>query len=105
VKVSRKYSAGTCFFSCRSSHLLRASRAFDQHHGAGLRPALFHRRECSIVVGGESVPVLRQEVGFEGIDDGGQADHLIAPQRMPKPSIRPLMRSMAWCLVWSVRWV
>ena len=79
----------------RHQFLLRASRAFDLHHGAGLGAALFHRRQGSIVVGRESVPVLRQEVGLEGVDDGRQTDHLTCPQRMPKPSIRPLMRSRA----------
>jgi hypothetical protein len=47
------------------------------------------------VVSRESVPVLRQEVGAEGVDDLGQADHLTVPQVRRKPSIRPLMRSMA----------
>ena len=75
--------------------LMLASRAFDLHHGAGLCAALFHGRECSIVVRAESVPVLCQEVGLEGVDDGSQADHLTFPQVMPKPSIRPLIRSMA----------
>jgi len=75
--------------------LMRASGAFDLHHGAGLRAALFDGRERSIVVRRESVPVLRQEVGLEGVDDASQADHLTFPQVMPKPSIRPWIRSMA----------
>jgi hypothetical protein len=48
-----------------------------------------------IVVGRESVPVLRQEVRLEGFNDGAEADHLTCPQVMEKRSIRPLMRSMA----------
>jgi hypothetical protein len=47
------------------------------------------------VLGSEPVPVLRQEAGLEAIDDFSQANHLTFPQSMPKPSIRPLMRSRA----------
>ena len=79
----------------RHQPLVFASRAFDLHHGAGLCAALLHGRECSIVLSGESVPVVRQKVRFEGVDDRSQADHLILPQVMAKPSIRPLIRSMA----------
>ncbi len=43
----------------------------------------------------ELIPVLRQEVRLEGFNDGSQADHLTCPQVMEKPSIRPLIRSMA----------
>ena len=75
--------------------LLLASGAFDLHHGARLRAALFHRRQCSIVRRGESVPVLRQEIRLEGVDDFSQPDHLTFPQAMLKPSIRALIRSMA----------
>ena len=79
----------------RHQLLLRASRALDLHHGAGLGAAVFHRRQGSIVVGRESIPVLRQEVSLEGVDDGSQPDHVTFPQAMPKPSMRPLMRSRA----------
>jgi hypothetical protein len=47
------------------------------------------------VLGLELVPILRQKVGLEGVDDFGQTDHLTCPQVMLKPSIRPLIRSMA----------
>jgi hypothetical protein len=47
------------------------------------------------VVGRESVPVLRTKVGVEGIDNLSEPRHLTCPQSMAKPSIRPLMRSMA----------
>ena len=79
----------------RHPFLMRASCALDVHHGAGFCAALFHRRECPSVLGSEPVPILRQEVGLEAVDDGGQADHLTRPQAMPKPSIRRLIRSRA----------
>ena len=79
----------------RDQGLMWAFAAFDQHHGAGLRAAVLHRHEGSIVVRGESIPVLGQEVGLEAVDDGSQADHVTFPQAMPKPSIRPLIRSRA----------
>ena len=89
----------------RNQALMLAAGALDVHLAARLGAAWFHGRECPRVLGFEFVPVLRQEVSAEGIDNGGEPDHLICPQEIPKPSIRPLMRSMAWCLVWSVRWV
>jgi hypothetical protein len=45
----------------RHQFLVRTSRAFDLHHGAGLGAALLHRRQGPIVVGRESVPVLRRK--------------------------------------------
>ena len=79
----------------RHQFLMRASGAFDLHHRARLGAALFHRRKRSVVLRGESVPILRQEVGLEGVDELSQADHLTRPQVMLKPSIRALIRSMA----------
>ena len=75
--------------------LMLTCRAFDLHHGAGLRAAMFHGRECAVVIRRELIPVLRQEVRLEGVNDGSQADHLTCPQVMEKPSIRPLIRAMA----------
>jgi hypothetical protein len=75
--------------------LVLASGAFDLHHGAGLAAALLHGRQCLVVRAGESVPVLRQEIGLEAFDEFSQADHLTCPQAKLKPSIRALMRSMA----------
>ena len=75
--------------------LLFAAGAFDLPHRAGRRATPFHRRECSIVVSGESVAVMRQEICLEGFDDGSEPDHLTFPQGISKPSIRPLIRSMA----------
>ena len=74
---------------------LRALGALDLHHGAARRAAELHRRQGPVVVRGEPVAVLRPEVGLEAVDDGGQADHATFPQAMPKPFIRPLMRSRA----------
>ncbi|MDP1653369.1 MAG: hypothetical protein Q8L56_11680 [Rhodocyclaceae bacterium] len=79
----------------RHQLLVRAFRALDLHHRAGLGAAVLHRRESARVVRREPMPILRQEVGRETVDDRGQPDHLTVPQRMPKPSIKPLMRSMA----------
>jgi hypothetical protein len=74
---------------------MRTFRALDLHLGAGLCAALFYGRECPSVLRPESVPILRQEVRLEGVDEGSQADHLTCLQTMVKPSIRPLIRSMA----------
>jgi len=79
----------------RYQFLMVAIRAFDLHLRAGLRAAILHRRHCARVLGPESAPVLRQEVGPEGFDHGRQPDHLTFPQSMEKLSIRPLIRSMA----------
>ena len=127
VKLSKKYSAGTCLLelafdpllalvvlavravamAARMWHqrLMLAFAAFDLHLWAGLRAAVFHRREGLSVHGAELGSVLREELRLEGVDGRSEADHLTIPQAMVNPSIRALMRSMAWCLVWSVRWV
>jgi hypothetical protein len=69
--------------------------AVDLHRRARLRAAVFHRGQRAVVLGPQPLAVLRAEVTLEGVDDGGEADHLICPQLTPKPSIRPLMRSKA----------
>ena len=79
----------------RDQHGLRTSAALDLHLRADLAAALLHRRQGSIVLSGESIPELRAQVGLEGLDDGGQPDHLTLPHTMLKPFIKPLMRSMA----------
>jgi hypothetical protein len=38
---------------------------------------------------------LREEIRLEGVDDRSESDHLACPQTEEKPSIKPLMRSMA----------
>ena len=61
----------------RNQYPMLTGRAFGLHLGAGLRAALLHGRECAPVVRRESVLVVRQEVGFEGVDDdqpGGSFD-------------------------------
>ena len=89
----------------RHQRLMRTFGAFDLHLRAGLRAAVFHRREGLSVHGAEPGSVLDEELRLEGVDERSEADHLTDPQAMVKPSIRALIRSMAWCLVWSVRWV
>ena len=79
----------------RHQLLMFALRAFDLHHGAGVRAALLQGGQCAVVRRGESVPVLRYEIRLEGFDDFSQADHLTCPQAMLKPSIRALIRSSA----------
>jgi hypothetical protein len=51
------------------------------------------------VLGGQPIPILRAEISLEGVDDRSEPDHLAGPQTEEKPSIKPLMRSMARCLV------
>ena len=46
----------------------RTFAAFDLHLRAGLRAAMFHRRQCPSVLRPETGPVVRQEVGLEGFD-------------------------------------
>ena len=75
--------------------LMFTSCAFDLHLSAGGGAALFDGRECARVVRRESKPVLREEIGFEGVDDTRQPDHLTDPQVILKLSIRLLIRSMA----------
>ena len=74
-------------------------RALRQHPGAGLRAAVLYRRQRPRVLSGKPVPIVSEKVGPEGVDDCSEADHLTLPQATVKPSIRLLMRSMAWCLV------
>ena len=104
----------------RHQHLLRAAAALHLHLGAGLGAAAFDGCQRLHVTGVETVTVLRAEVLLEGVDDTGEPDHvgcsaldfpaltfppLTCPQVRLKPSISVLMRSIAWCLVLSVRWV
>ena len=79
----------------RDQHLMLASGALDLHLRAGLRAAVFHRRERAHVVGSEAIAVLRPQVRFEGFDDRGKPDHLTCLQAMVKPSIKTLIRSRA----------
>ena len=79
----------------RHQDLMLAPRALHLHLGAGLRAAVSHGRQRPRVVGREFVAVLREEVGREGFDDGSEQDHLTSLQPMAKPSIKPLMCSMA----------
>jgi hypothetical protein len=53
----------------RHQYLMVTFGAPDLYLEAGLGAALFHGRECSVVVSRESAPVLRQEVCLEGCDD------------------------------------
>ncbi len=76
-------------------YLMLTRRAADLHLGAGVGTAVFHRRECPEVFRGQSIPVLRAEISLEGVDDGSEPDHLAGSQTERKPSIKPLMRSMA----------
>ena len=85
--------------------LMIALGAGDLHLRTGLGAAVLHRRQRPRVLGSQALPVLREERRLESVDEPSQANHLIAPQAMVNPSIRALIRSMAWCLVWSVRWV
>lgn len=78
-----------------NQRLVVAFGAMKLHLRAGLGAAGPDRLERLQVVGPEPVPVLRQEFGFEGVDDRRQADHLTAPQARAKPSISPLIRSRA----------
>ena len=82
-----------------------AGGAGELHLRAGLGAAVFDRRQRLGVFGSQALPVLRQERRPERVDDPRQGNHVATPQAMVKPSIRVLMRSMAWCLVWSVRGV
>ena len=79
----------------RHQCLVLAFGAFDLHLRAGLRAAMFDRREGPSVFRPETISILCEEVRLEGVDDRSQADHLTCPQAMVKPSIRALIRSMA----------
>ncbi len=70
-------------------------RTLDLHLGTGVGTAVLHRRECLELLGAQLVAVLRTEISLEGVDDGSEPDHLADPQTEEKPSIKPLMRSMA----------
>jgi len=72
-----------------------ASGAGNLHLGTGLAAAMFHGRECPQVVGRKAVSVLRAKVSAEGVDEVSESRHLTCPQLRQKPSIRPLIRSMA----------
>jgi hypothetical protein len=69
--------------------------ALELHLEAGLGATVFHRRQCPVVLGGEFVAVVGEQVCFEGVDEASEPDHLTFPQAMEKPSISALMRSMA----------
>ena len=79
----------------RDPFLVGAARALHLHLDAGLGTAALDGGEGAQLVGGETIPVLAQEVALEGIDDAGQANHLTVPPVRQKPSIKVLIRSMA----------
>lgn len=83
----------------RHQRLVRTFAALELHLEAGLGAAPLHGRERPVVIRGKPVAVLRQKVRLERFDDRSQAGHLTCPQAMVKPSIKPLIRSSAWCLV------
>ena len=49
--------------------LVLATGALHLHLGTGVSAALLDGRERAIVIGGEAVAVLREELGREGVDD------------------------------------
>jgi hypothetical protein len=79
----------------RQQFLMVTFGALDLHLAAELGAALLHGCQCPIVHRGEPVAVLRQKVRLKGCDDFSEADHLICPQAIVKPSIRALIRSRA----------
>ncbi len=95
--------AGAMAAGMRHPLLMFTCRALNLHLDAALRAAISHRRQRLTVSRRQTVPVLRQKIRLEGLNDRSQADHLIRPQVREKPSIRPLIRSSAGCWVCSVR--
>ena len=85
--------------------VVRALRARQLALRAGVRAALPDRGQRLQVIGCQPLAVLRQEIRLEALDDWCEPDHFTVSQAMENPSIRALMGSSAWCLVWSVRWV
>ena len=79
----------------RHSLLMPTGRALNVHLEAALRTAMFHRRQRLSVSRRQPVPILRQNICLEGLNDCRQADHLIRPQVREKLSMRPLIRSSA----------
>ena len=82
-----------------------AGGALRLQAGAQRGTALLHGGQRLALAGQERVAVAGQELGLEGIDDGGQGDHCTAPHAIAKPSIRALMSWVALCPVWAVKWV
>jgi len=89
----------------RHEDLVLAVAAADLHLQTGFIAAALHCRQRAPLIGVELAAILGQQVTLEVFDDGGEAYHLTFPQVTVKLLIRPLMRSMALCLVCSVRWV
>ncbi|PKM14393.1 MAG: hypothetical protein CVV12_14155 [Gammaproteobacteria bacterium HGW-Gammaproteobacteria-2] len=79
--------------------MLFAAHATQLHHRAGGAATALHGVECASLIGSESVAEAGVEVGFKAGDDGGERGHDFTARARMKPSIRPLMRSMAWCAV------
>ena len=79
----------------RHQDLMVATLALDLHLQAGLGTASGHGRQRPQMIGVQLVPILRQEVAFESVDDGGESDHLTFPQSTVNPFIKPLILSMA----------
>lgn len=75
-------------------HARRESGTAAPHDGKGLA-----------LTGQQHMRILRKAGAPETIDDRRKRNHLTAPQRIAKRSIKALMRSLAASWVWLVRWV
>ena len=64
----------------RHQPLVFAGAALDLHLGAVLGATVFDGAKRVSVFSAQPIAVLREEIGLEGFDDGGQADHLTCPQ-------------------------
>jgi hypothetical protein len=80
----------------RHEALLIAVVALRQHDRAQRGAAVLHRRQRSALTGKQSMLVIGQKLGFEGLDDRGQQDHLTVLQSMAKPFIKALIASPAF---------
>jgi hypothetical protein len=90
-------AVGTQAMTARVRHqrVLFAARAAQLHHRAGGAATALHGVECASLVGAEPLAEAGVEVGLEAGDDGGERDHDFTARARVKPSISPLMRSMA----------
>lgn len=86
---------------------LLATRVAARQHAQRQRAAAttLHGAQGLAVAGQDRTLVLVQEVRLKALDDGGQRNHVTAPQCRVKLFIKVLMRTLAWVLVWLVRWV
>lgn len=85
--------------------LLLAGRAAGLHFRAQCRPAGFHGRQGLVLLRLQPVAVLGQERRLELFDEGSEMNDFTPLQPMEKPAISVLMRIVALCSVWPVRWV